>query len=58
MTNKEINTFIEKMEEFGDIWTEKQVKEVYGGMTLAEAIADRQSSHAKMADIIRNVINR
>mgnify|MGYP007094096102 FL=1 len=58
MTNKEINTFIETMEEFGDIWTVEQVKDVYGKKTLEEAIADRQSSHAKFADIIRTVINR
>ena len=58
MTNKEINTFIETMEEFGDIWTVEQVKDVYGKKTLEEAIADRQSSYAKLADIIRTVINR
>ena len=58
MTDKEINTFIETMEEFGDIWTVEQVKDVYGKKTLEEAIADRQSSHAKFADIIRTVINR
>ena len=46
------------MEEFGDIWTVEQVKDVYGKKTLEEAIADRQSSHAKFADIIRTVINR
>ena len=54
----DINTFIETMEEFGDIWTVEQVKDVYSKKTLEEAIADRQSSHAKFADIIRTVINR
>ena len=49
---------IETMEEFGDIWTVEQVKDVYSKKTLEEAIADRQSSHAKFADIIRTVINR
>ena len=29
MTKTEINTFIETMEEFGDIWTADQVEEVY-----------------------------
>lgn len=29
MTKAEINTFIETMEEFGDIWTADQVEEVY-----------------------------
>ena len=58
MTKAEINTFIETMEEFGDIWTADQVEEVYGTSTLKEAIADRKSSHEKMADLIGKVINR
>lgn len=58
MTKTEINTFIETMEEFGDIWTADQVEEVYGNITLKEAIADRKSLHEKMADLIGKVINR
>lgn len=58
MTKAEINTFIETMEEFGDICTADQVEEVYGSSTLKEAIADRKSSHEKMADLIGKVINR
>lgn len=58
MTKAEINTFIETMEEFGDIWTADQVEEVYGSSPLKEAIADRKSSHEKMADLIGKVINR
>ena len=58
MTKAEINTFIETMEEFGDTWTADQVEEVYGSSTLKEAIADRKSSHEKMADLIGKVINR
>ena len=58
MTKAEINTFIETMEEFGDIWTADQLEEVYGSSTLKEAIADRKSSHEKMADLIGKVINR
>ena len=58
MTKTEINTFIETMEGFGDIWTADQVEEVYGNNTLDEAIADRRSSHEKMADLIGKVINR
>lgn len=57
MTKVEINTFIETMEEFGDIWTAAQVEEIYGSSTLEEAIADRKSSHEKMADLIGKVIN-
>ena len=58
MTKTEINTFIETMEEIGDVWTADQVEEVYGSNTLDEAIADRRSSHEKMADLIGKVINR
>lgn len=58
MTKTEINTFIETMEEFGDVWTADQVEEVYANNTLDEAIADRRSSHEKMADLIGKVINR
>ena len=58
MTKAEINTFIATMEEFGDIWTADQVEEVYGNSTLEEAIADRKSSHEKMAGLIGKVINR
>ena len=58
MTKAEINTFIETMEEFGDIWTADQVEEVYGSSTLKEAIADLKSSHEKMAELIGKVINR
>ena len=58
MTKTEINTFIETMEEFGDVWTADQVEEVYGNSTLDEAITDRRSSHEKMADLIGKVINR
>ena len=34
------------------------IEEVYGNNTLDEAIADRRSSHEKMADLIGKVINR
>ena len=30
MNKQEINEFIEKMEEVGDVWTEEQVNDVYG----------------------------
>ena len=30
MNRQEINEFIEKMEEVGDVWTEAQVNDVYG----------------------------
>ena len=46
------------MEEIGDIWTEEQVKEVYGNKSLEEALVDRKVSVEKLIDIIGKVINR
>ena len=43
MTTEEINTFIEIMEEFGDVWTVERVKDVYGDKFLEEAINDRKA---------------
>ena len=34
MQKSEIAEFIESMEEIGDNWTEEQVKDVYGDMSL------------------------
>lgn len=58
MQKHEIKIFIEKMEEIGDIWTEEQVKEVYGNKNLEEALVDRKVSVEKLIDIIGKVINR
>ena len=44
MNKQEINEFIEKMEEVGDVWPEEQVNDVYGDSSFEEALADRQSS--------------
>lgn len=57
MTNAEIQTFIETMEEIGDIWTEEQVKDIYGKTTLKNALRDRQSQIGEFANIINKVIN-
>lgn len=57
MNDLEINTFIETMQEFGDVWTSEQVKDVYGSSSLEAAINDRKACHAKIADIIGTVIN-
>lgn len=43
MNQREIQTFIESMEEMGDIWTEEEVSRVYGGSTLEEALSDRRT---------------
>lgn len=58
MTKVEIDTFIETMGELNDPWTQEQVQEVYGDLTLEEALADRKSSVSKLADIIGKTLNR
>ena len=58
MKKKDINAFIEEMEEIGDEWTPEQVEDVYGNSTLEEALADRKSSIGTFFDIIGKVINR
>ena len=44
MKRSEIAEFIESMEEIGDNWTEEQVEDVYGDMSLKEALAGRKAS--------------
>ena len=51
MNKLEINVFIEKMKEVGDVWTEEQVNDVYGDSSFEDALADRQSSLDHMSDI-------
>ena len=58
MKKSEIAEFIDTMEEIGDNWTEEQVEDVYGDISLKEALADRKASVGKMIDIIGKVINR
>ena len=58
MNQGEINTFIERMEEIGDVWKEKDVRRVYGDKTLEEALQDRMADIHTFADIIEKVINR
>lgn len=58
MTRTEINTFIETMEEIGDIWTPEQVEDVYGDKTLDEALIDRKSACDKLGDIISTIIHQ
>ena len=45
------------MKEFDDFWTEEQVEDVYGNMSLENAIADRKSSNTKLAEIVRKILN-
>ena len=58
MKKSEIAEFMESIEEVGDNWTEEQVKDVYGDMSLKEALADRKASVGRMIDIIGKIISR
>lgn len=58
MTTEEINTFIETMEEFGDVWAIERVKDVYGDKSLEEAINDRKAILAQFGSIIGTLLNR
>lgn len=58
MTTEEINTFIETMEEFGDVWTIERVKDVYCDKSLEEAINDRKAILAQFGSIIGTLLNR
>ncbi len=58
MNKTEVNTFIETMEEHGDLWTEQQVLDIYGDDSLEDALSDRMKSISIMGDILGKYINR
>lgn len=58
MNDIEINTFIERMEEIGDIWEKDDVKRVYGDKSLEEALNDRMADMNTFGNIIATVLNR
>lgn len=58
MTTEEIDTFIETMEEFGDVWTVERVKDVYSDKSFKEAINDRKAILAQFGSIIGTLLNR
>ena len=57
MNKKDIDAFIEEMEEIGDVWTPEEVEDVYGDTSLEDALADRKSAMGTFFDIIDQVIN-
>lgn len=57
MTKTEIETFIERMEEIGDVWEEEDVERVYGDRSLEEALEDRMGDMMAFGNIISTVIN-
>ena len=58
MTRTEIETFIERMEEIGDVWEMEDVERVYGDQTLDDALEDRMGDMMAFGDIMAAVINR
>lgn len=57
MTKAEINEFIERMEEIGDIWAVEDANRVYGDATLEEALSDRMSALQMFGNIIGTLLN-
>lgn len=58
MTSTEISTFIERMEEIGDIWEEEDVRRrVYGDWSLEDALQDRMGDMFAFGSIIDTVLN-
>lgn len=58
MTKQEIQEFIDRMEEIGDVWSEEQVEDVFGKKSLEEALKERRSQIGSFFDIIGKAINR
>ena len=58
MTSMEIRNFIERMEEFGDVWEEEDVKRVYGNWSLEDALQDRMGDMQNFASIIGTILNQ
>ena len=56
MTEAEVNTFMERMEEMGDVWEESDVLRVYGNKSLEEALQDRRADICWFAEIIAEAI--
>lgn len=57
MSDIDISTFIERMEEIGDIWEPEDVQRVYGDMSLDEALADRMGDMNTFGNIIGTILN-
>lgn len=57
MTDNEIEIFIERMGEFGDVWETENVRRVYGHMSLEEALAERRRDMALFVQGVSALIN-
>ncbi len=57
MTKEERQYFIERMEEFGDVWEDADVKRVYGRKSLQDALDERIGVMNAFASIIGTILN-
>lgn len=57
MTKQEIKIFINEMKPIGDEWTEEQVEDIYGGSSLADALADRKATIGQFVDNFNKILN-
>lgn len=53
MKDNEIDFFIEEMKRYGDIWDADDVRRVYRGFTLEEALKDSISCLKDLYDIVK-----
>ena len=58
MTDIDVQTFIERMEELGDVWEKEDVERVYGDKSLDQALSDRMGDLNTFGNIIATVLNR
>ena len=58
MNKQEIQEFINRMEEIGDVWKKADVKRVYGDKSLADALKDRMGIINSFGHIIERILNR
>lgn len=55
MKETEADIFMGETGKVGDIWTKKQVMDVYQDVPLEEALAERQKSYDRIGEIIYSV---
>ncbi len=58
MNKHDMQEFINRMEEVGDVWKIADVKRVYGDKSLADALKDRMGIINGFGNIIERILNR
>ena len=57
MNKREINEFIERMEELGDTWEPEDVKRVFGDDSLEDALQKRRAQLEMFGGILGTILN-